>query len=117
MIPRPPRSTRTDTLFPYPTLFRSDGAGIDAHRLPASDAVGDDARKRAQRLWTCAPHLNKKKGEPWDRLRFSGRFSYWWRSFMRYGSRCFSDVSGIEKTIRPKRLTLPQVPRDRKSVV
>src|SRR3546814_2769103 len=24
MIPRPPRSTRTDTLFPYSTLFRSD---------------------------------------------------------------------------------------------
>src|SRR3546814_15832225 len=23
MIPPPPRSTRTDTLFPYPTLFRS----------------------------------------------------------------------------------------------
>src|SRR3546814_19887560 len=27
MIRRPPRSTRTDTLFPYPTLFRS----ADAH--------------------------------------------------------------------------------------
>src|SRR3546814_11481918 len=27
MIRRPPRSTRTDTLFPYPTLFRS----TDAH--------------------------------------------------------------------------------------
>src|SRR3546814_4024709 len=26
MILRPPRSTRTDTLFPYPTLFRSSGA-------------------------------------------------------------------------------------------
>src|SRR3546814_4830596 len=25
MIPRPPRSTRTDTLFPYTTLFRSPG--------------------------------------------------------------------------------------------
>src|SRR3546814_11811015 len=25
MIRRPPRSTRTDTLFPYPTLFRSFG--------------------------------------------------------------------------------------------
>src|SRR3546814_7783173 len=25
MIRRPPRSTRTDTLFPYPTLFRSSG--------------------------------------------------------------------------------------------
>src|SRR3546814_6695495 len=27
MIRRPPRSTRTDTLFPYTTLFRSDAAG------------------------------------------------------------------------------------------
>src|SRR3546814_6859212 len=27
MIRRPPRSTRTDTLFPYTTLFRSHGAG------------------------------------------------------------------------------------------
>src|SRR3546814_19137998 len=26
MRPRPPRSTRTDTLFPYPTLFRSAAA-------------------------------------------------------------------------------------------
>src|SRR3546814_17805100 len=29
MLSRPPRSTRTDTLFPYATLFRS-GAGSDA---------------------------------------------------------------------------------------
>src|SRR3546814_3756851 len=39
MIRRPPRTTRTDTLFPYTTLFRSDrriahGAGVDA--LPHS---------------------------------------------------------------------------------
>src|SRR3546814_17474683 len=27
MIRRPPRSTRTDTLFPYTTLFRSTAAG------------------------------------------------------------------------------------------
>src|SRR3546814_17629494 len=27
MIRRPPRSTRTDTLFPYTTLFRSEGDG------------------------------------------------------------------------------------------
>src|SRR3546814_4900440 len=27
MIRRPPRSTRTDTLFPYTTLFRSTGGG------------------------------------------------------------------------------------------
>src|SRR3546814_5455372 len=30
MIRRPPRSTRTDTLFPYTTLFRSDCAGKTA---------------------------------------------------------------------------------------
>src|SRR3546814_18913217 len=28
MIRRPPRSTRTDTLFPYTTLFRSGGLGL-----------------------------------------------------------------------------------------
>src|SRR3546814_16343891 len=30
MIRRPPRSTRTDTLFPYTTLFRSDCAATSA---------------------------------------------------------------------------------------
>src|SRR3546814_20382192 len=29
MIRRPPRSTRTDTLFPYTTLFRSREAGVE----------------------------------------------------------------------------------------
>src|SRR3546814_4216606 len=28
MIRRPPRSTRTDSLFPYPTLFRSDRTAV-----------------------------------------------------------------------------------------
>src|SRR3546814_15122056 len=28
MIRRPPRSTRTDTLFPYTTLFRSGGGAV-----------------------------------------------------------------------------------------
>src|SRR3546814_1774486 len=37
MILRPPTSTRTDTLFPYPTLFRSGLGG------PADTAVGDFA--------------------------------------------------------------------------
>src|SRR3546814_9804946 len=31
MIRRPPRSTRTDTLFPYTTLFRSRLVGIDQY--------------------------------------------------------------------------------------
>src|SRR3546814_4735036 len=39
MIRRPPRSTRTDTLFPYTTLFRSSGryrAATDSHVLAAA---------------------------------------------------------------------------------
>src|SRR3546814_18878008 len=36
MLRRPPRSTRTDTLFPYTTLFRSEGVrdfGIDTDNM------------------------------------------------------------------------------------
>src|SRR3546814_5260533 len=39
MIRRPPRSTRTDTLFPYTTLFRSEAT--DWYRQRADDC--DDA--------------------------------------------------------------------------
>src|SRR3546814_15614717 len=41
MIRRPPRSTRTDTLFPYTTLFRSGEIALGAaeHMLIAIDAV------------------------------------------------------------------------------
>src|SRR3546814_656043 len=35
MIRRPPRSTRTDTLFPYTTLFRSDAKPGDVIEIPA----------------------------------------------------------------------------------
>src|SRR3546814_9188911 len=38
MIARPPRSTRTDTLFPYPTLFRSAGR---AHRRMTGKKAAD----------------------------------------------------------------------------
>src|SRR3546814_4385299 len=34
MIRRPPRSTRTDTLFPYTTLFRSVADAIAEHYAP-----------------------------------------------------------------------------------
>src|SRR3546814_14188626 len=43
MIRRPPRSTRTDTLFPYTTLFRSPavaGAGRDLHARSATGCAG-----------------------------------------------------------------------------
>src|SRR3546814_10970034 len=41
MIRRPPRSTRTDTLFPYTTLFRSDqGAGFQRGEVRLEAAHG-----------------------------------------------------------------------------
>src|SRR3546814_14762645 len=43
MIRRPPRSTRTDTLFPYTTLFRSAGIGIVLPVAVADLALLDDA--------------------------------------------------------------------------
>src|SRR3546814_14849334 len=48
MIRRPPRSTRTDTLFPYTTLFRSRAA--DQHMVGAGDSRlrQRGARQRAQ---------------------------------------------------------------------
>src|SRR3546814_5773477 len=53
MIRRPPRSTRTDTLFPYTTLFRSPTLmGI------AEVAIGDaDVARRRQRRAAAQHHL------------------------------------------------------------
>src|SRR3546814_18280156 len=45
MIRRPPRSTRTDTLFPYTTLFRS-GGGRRPRRRRARPRAGPQARPR-----------------------------------------------------------------------
>src|SRR3546814_14557991 len=43
MIRRPPRSTRTDTLFPYTTLFRSgvfvSGVTVDQNTLPLASTA------------------------------------------------------------------------------
>src|SRR3546814_10159610 len=42
MIRRPPRSTRTDTLFPYTTLFRSVGETVQ--RLAVLDDAADEVQ-------------------------------------------------------------------------
>src|SRR3546814_6839234 len=44
MIRRPPRSTRTDTLFPYTTLFRSEFAIIGARAAGQLAPVTDAGR-------------------------------------------------------------------------
>src|SRR3546814_9672017 len=56
MIRRPPRSTRTDTLFPYTTLFRSAGRAATPRRRssgkrssPKANPDGRSARRRSSR--------------------------------------------------------------------
>src|SRR3546814_5576653 len=53
MIRRPPRSTRTDTLFPYTTLFRSRVRGEkDELRDQYAAAAAELARLKAEnKLW------------------------------------------------------------------
>src|SRR3546814_15684637 len=47
MIRRPPRSTRTDTLFPYTTLFRSSHQErkLDARNRPARNVLSIEDQK------------------------------------------------------------------------
>src|SRR3546814_11167112 len=59
MIRRPPRSTRTDTLFPYTTLFRSQRPdhAAEAHRADMAERLRvenlDAARHRHFRIVGC----------------------------------------------------------------
>src|SRR3546814_5965025 len=54
MIRRPPRSTRTDTLFPYTTLFRSRLSKICAGAAPGRRSVCHTARLLEQFATTCS---------------------------------------------------------------
>src|SRR3546814_7333171 len=46
MIRRPPRSTRTDTLFPYTTLFRSSHQGQFGQKIAEGRAGGVSGKSR-----------------------------------------------------------------------
>src|SRR3546814_60186 len=80
MIRRPPRSTRTDTLFPYTTLFRSQpihqryvhsgplvlGAGSVKYPTPTADRDQTVSRRFKPSSRTS---LNGEQPYPWDRLQ------------------------------------------------
>src|SRR3546814_19351645 len=50
MIRRPPRSTRTDTLFPYTTLFRSEARVADHPVMGSTICQADDGPRVRQHL-------------------------------------------------------------------
>src|SRR3546814_1772118 len=62
MIRRPPRSTRTDTLFPYTTLFRSERFSIMLERLRSISASPSSAAAviRAPLACPCASPITSQ---------------------------------------------------------
>src|SRR3546814_2091787 len=64
MIRRPPISTRTDTLFPYTTLFRSDRAVLLVGVLPVEPSITNvvDEIARAGDRTKC----DEREGRPTD---------------------------------------------------
>src|SRR3546814_8176485 len=91
MIRRPPRSTRTDTLFPYTTLFRS-------HR---------DLRRRRYRR-TIADRTRKRKSEISQRHRRSEEHTSELQSLMRisYAVFCLKKKNQKRQQTQNDKLTI-----------
>src|SRR3546814_14171415 len=78
MIRRPPRSTRTDTLFPYPTLFRSPHLSIVSaiYEQDLSEAIAQPERQplpSPSALSLRHSHIACRKGSPLPNPRLSSR--------------------------------------------
>src|SRR3546814_15837986 len=91
MIRRPPRSTRTDTLFPYTTLFRSivgkEGAEEGAERRDREPTITmpDDSPAGDYRVYgearANAPPSEREQPDFLDPepIRYGGAGFYFWR--------------------------------------
>src|SRR3546814_1359407 len=62
MLRRPPRSTRTDTLFPYTTLFRSPHAAHEAAPAEPAHVVPGDRLARVVRVRPAQPLARRVDG-------------------------------------------------------
>src|SRR3546814_469884 len=92
IIRRPPRYTRTDTLFPYTTLFRSLRlAGAQDKLRPSRHPIDPTLRR-----WV-------------SRLR-STRTGKW----VRFNARCFC-IAGLRRSLEPWRATMGKAADDNRS--
>src|SRR3546814_4923215 len=75
MIRRPPRSTRTDTLFPYTTLFRSTSPASSARpgHLMVSRSIAKPSRVASPRR---RPTISRRSEEHTSELQSLMRISY-----------------------------------------
>src|SRR3546814_16910060 len=99
MIRRPPRSTRTDTLFPYTTLFRSAAAaagGVGRDRGGRAVAAGCArfalAFPRRARRAAAGQRRGRGMNSTWKQRREGGGWFAIWliRGIGRYGGRALA---------------------------
>src|SRR3546814_3967145 len=98
MVRLPPRSTRTDTLFPYTTLFRLDG--IAGHvRYTPGDARIDRRVMSPGAAWIVRTMLeaNPRPGERADTFDRSGRPRVAWKTGTSYGFRDAWAIGGTRR--------------------
>src|SRR3546814_13544664 len=75
MIRRPPRSTRTDTLFPYTTLFRSAASSMASPTSKARDSRSPSTRT-APRSTPTRSNASSRSEEHTSELQSLMRISY-----------------------------------------
>src|SRR3546814_21057967 len=100
MIRRPPRSTRTDTFFPYTTLFRSRPPGairaLLARREPDDREprvwVTEGGHRRVPPIGELGAQFLTERDEAGAKRaivrRLGRRQGAWWRHPSRIGTRC-----------------------------
>src|SRR3546814_17016829 len=109
MIRRPPRSTRTDTLFPYTTLFRSPARASDPPVVTIAQGALSGSGEPGLHIFKGIPYAAPPVGErrwkpPAPPVRWQGR-----RDATRFGPSCLQPP--VPAT------SLYADPPDRKSVV
>src|SRR3546814_19117518 len=108
MIRRPPRSTRTDTLFPYTTLFRS------AHQ---SGPCNDDLADRLYAKYRAGPRRSRHLGrERYSTSRDELLLLRWQGQTASRGRRTWRYEAGGKGNCRGQSVTSTE-PGDRMSVV
>src|SRR3546814_1863803 len=112
MIRRPPRSTRTDTLFPYTTLFRSSaaagaGAGTARQRLqwpgtgrgPERQAHLDQGGA-ARSAGGCRARSEEHTSELQSLMRISYAVFCLKKNIMKFQAHCISHTYGDKNATR-----------------